>query len=333
MTDFERLVTEARARVSECTDAQSLENLRVEYLGKKGIVTEHLKSLSRLPADQRAAAGQSANQLKNTITDAIRQRKQALQTEGLQARLESERVDVTAPGGKQSIGCAHPVTQAMEKVEEIFSRIGFEVKEGPEVEDDFHNFEALNIPLHHPARAMHDTFYLDNDLMLRTHTSPMQIRVMQSTQAPIRIIVPGRVYRRDLDLTHSPMFHQVEGLVVDEIQKVSFARLKGVVNIFLREFFEEEEIQIRFRPSYFPFTEPSAEIDIRRGGERAGWLEVMGCGMVHPNVFKAVGVDTGLYAGYAFGLGVERLAMLKHGIDDMRLLFDNHLGFVSQFQS
>ncbi len=333
MTEFERLVSEACARIERCADAQDLENLRVEYLGKKGIVTERLKSLSQLPADQRAAIGQAANRLKDTIADAIRRRRQALREIELRDRLDSERVDVTAPGEEQDVGCAHPVTQVIEEVEELFSRIGFEVKEGPEAEDSFHNFEALNIPPHHPARAMHDTFYLANDLLLRTHTSPVQIRVMRSAQPPIRIIVPGRVYRRDLDPTHSPMFHQIEGLAVDEAREVSFARLKGVVNAFLREFFEGEEIRIRFRPSYFPFTEPSAEIDIRREGGQAGWLEVMGCGMVHPNVFKAVDTDAERYAGYAFGMGVERLAMLKYGIDDMRLLFDNHLAFLSQFRS
>lgn len=333
MTEYERLVLKACTRIEQCTDAQDLENLRIQYLGKKSIVSEHLRALGALPAAERAATGQAVNRLKETITDAIRRRRQTLQEIELQARLDSEWTDVTAPGERRDIGCTHPVTRVIEKVEELFSRIGFEVKEGPEAEDSFHNFEALNIPPQHPARAMHDTFYLDNDLLLRTHTSPVQIRVMLGEKAPLRIIVPGRVYRRDLDPTHSPMFHQIEGLVVDKIQAVSFARLKGVVNTFLREFFAGEAIQIRFRPSYFPFTEPSAEIDIRRGEEQAEWLEVMGCGMVHPNVLRAVGLDAECYAGYAFGMGVERLAMLKYGIDDMRLLFDNHLAFISQFRS
>ena len=329
MPQFEQLAAAARERISQCADSRALEAVRVEYLGRKGVVTGHLKSLGRLPHEERVANGKILNRVKDEINLAVEERRRELDAAGIQARLSSEQIDVSAPGKKQELGCRHPVMQVMERVAELFCRVGFEIREGPEVEDDFHNFEALNIPPHHPARAMHDTFYLGDDLLLRTHTSPVQIRVMQSTPPPVRIVVPGRVYRRDFDPTHSPMFHQLEGLVVDEAHKVSFAGLKGVVNAFLREFFEDSGVAIRFRPSYFPFTEPSAEVDIRRAG--GGWLEVMGCGMVHPNVLRAVELDADRYAGYAFGLGIERLAMLKYGVDDLRTFFDNHLGFVSQF--
>ncbi len=265
--------------------------------------------------------------------------KEALEAEQLQRRLASERVDVTLPGRGQESGGIHPVTRTLERIQSLLGQVGFEVVEGPEVEDDYHNFEALNIPAHHPARAMHDTFYFDPHTVLRTHTSPVQIRVMEGRQPPLRVIAPGRVYRCDSDLTHTPMFHQVEGLLIDE--QVSFAELKGLLISFMRAFFEQEDLQLRFRPSYFPFTEPSAEVDIQCvmcGGEgcrvcsHSGWLEVLGCGMVHPNVFANVGIDSERYTGFAFGLGVERLAMLRYGVNDLRLFFENDLGFLRQFR-
>jgi len=312
--------------------------VRVRYLGKKGLLTQQLKQLGKLPAAERPAAGQEINRIKQQVQEAIRTHGEALQFAALDAQLAGERIDVTLPGRGQSKGGLHPVTRTMHRIEQLFLPLGFVVEEGPEIEDDHHNFGALNIPDHHPARAMHDTFYFDAQTLLRTHTSPVQVRVMEEREPPLRIIAPGRVYRCDSDLTHTPMFHQVEGLLVDE--HASFASLKGLIDEFLRAFFEQEDLAVRFRPSYFPFTEPSAEVDIQcvmcagdgcRVCGHTGWLEVLGCGMVHPNVFENVGIDNERYTGFAFGMGVERLAMLRYGVNDLRLFFENDMGFLTQF--
>ena len=311
--------------------------MRVDYLGKKGQLTGLLKGLSNLTPEDRPKAGALINVVKQELQELIGERKTALDATAVKAKLEQESIDVTMPGRAKTIGGVHPVTQTIERMEDFFSAIGFDVVEGPEIEDDYHNFEALNIPAHHPARAMHDTFYVDEHTVLRTHTSPVQVRVMESQEPPLRIICPGRVYRCDSDLTHTPMFHQVEGLLIDEHS--SFSDLKGLIEDFLRVFFERD-LEVRFRPSYFPFTEPSAEVDIQcvncagkgcRVCSQTGWLEVMGCGMVHPKVFEAAGIDTEKYSGFAFGMGVERLAMLRYGVNDLRLFFDNDLRFLEQF--
>ncbi|MGD2054182.1 MAG: phenylalanine--tRNA ligase subunit alpha [Gammaproteobacteria bacterium] len=336
--DLQALTAKAQADIEAADSLDALDQIRVAYLGKKGELTSLLKTLGSLPADKRKAAGQDINKAKQEVQQAIEARKTSLQTAALQAKLASERIDVTLPGRGQSTGGLHPVTRTMQRIEELFSQLGFAIEQGPEIEDDYHNFEALNIPAHHPARAMHDTFYFDAQTLLRTHTSPVQVRHMQSDQPPLRIIAPGRVYRCDSDLTHTPMFHQVEGLLVDS--NVSFSDLMGTLADFLQHFFEDENLQTRFRPSYFPFTEPSSEVDIQCvmcGGEgcrvcgHTGWLEILGCGMVHPNVFKAVGIDNEEYTGYAFGMGVERLAMLRYGVNDLRLFFENDLKFLQQF--
>ena len=338
MEDLGKLGSEARSAIEAAADGQALEALRVAYLGKKGSITALLKDLGRLEPEQRPQAGAKINAVKEELQALIGQRKMALETAAVEAQLASDTVDVTLPGRAVTAGGLHPVTRTLERMEDFFAAIGFETVEGPEIEDDYHNFEALNIPAHHPARAMHDTFYIDDHTVLRTHTSPVQVRVMESRRPPIRVICPGRVYRCDSDLTHTPMFHQVEGLLIDE--ESSFADLKGVVEQFLHVFFENDQLPVRFRPSYFPFTEPSAEVDIRCvncGGEgcrvcsRTGWLEVMGCGMVHPRVFECSGIDAGRYSGFAFGMGVERLAMLRYGIDDLRVFFDNDIRFLEQF--
>lgn len=337
MVELEQIVDRAQAAVAEAADLSSLETLRVEYLGKKGQLTSLLKSLGSIPADQRPAAGAKINEAKQALQAQIEQSKTVLEVEALNRRLASETIDVSLPGRGQQGGGVHPVTRTMARIEAIFSRVGYSVEVGPEIEDDYHNFEALNIPSHHPARAMHDTFYINPSTVLRTHTSPVQVRTMETQQPPIRVICPGRVYRCDSDLTHTPMFHQVEGLVVDS--DISFADLKGVVDQFLKAFFEAD-LPVRFRPSYFPFTEPSAEVDIQCtncGGEgcrvcsHTGWLEVMGCGMVHPNVLASCNVDGEKYSGFAFGMGVERLAMLRYGVNDLRLFFENDLRFLKQF--
>jgi len=325
MQDTEKLLAEAQAVTAAAADLRALDQARVHYLGKKGEVTALLKGLGRLSETERPAAGKRINEVKQQIQSAIEQRRQELEQEILDARLAAETVDVTLPGRGQQPGGLHPVTQVLLDIEHLFGGMGFIIAEGPEIEDDYHNFEALNIPEQHPARAMHDTFYLGEDRLLRTHTSSVQIRYMQSHPPPLRVISPGRVYRCDSDMTHTPMFHQVEGLMVD--RDVTFADLKGVLEEFIRRFFETD-VQVRFRPSYFPFTEPSAEVDIM--GER-GWLEILGCGMVHPNVLENVGIDSNAYGGFAFGVGVERLAMLKYGIDDLRLFFDNDIRFLAQF--
>ena len=324
--EIDQIVKQALSEISGCDTQKALDEIRVRLLGKKGVLTEYLKSLGELPQAQRPAAGQAINDAKQQIQNAIGERKQQLQEQALDRTLAEQRIDVTLPGRGRHLGGLHPVTRTMQRIEELFSQLGFEVAEGPEVEDEYHNFEALNIPAHHPARAMHDTFYFADQTLLRTHTSPVQIRVMERQGPPLRIIAPGRVYRCDYDLTHSPMFHQVEGLVVDE--HITFADLKGILDQFLKAFFEDENLKTRFRPSYFPFTEPSAEVDVH--GEN-GWLEVLGCGMVHPEVFRHVTIDTERYTGYAFGMGVERLAMLRYGVNDLRLFFENDLRFLRQF--
>lgn len=335
--DIEQLVDETNQQIAASQDLAALDDVRVRYLGKSGVLTAQLKQLGRLPAEERPAAGQAINRAKRSLQEAIDQRREVLEQEALRARLNSERIDVTLPGRGAGRGGLHPVSRTLERIEQLFANAGFQVAEGPEIEDDHHNFEALNIPAHHPARAMHDTFYFDAHLLLRTHTSPVQIRVMENAEPPLKIIAPGRVYRCDSDLTHTPMFHQVEGFLVDE--SATFADLKGVVYDFLNAFFERE-LKVRFRPSYFPFTEPSAEVDIECvmcGGEgcrvcsHTGWLEVMGCGMIHPEVFRHVGIDSEKYSGYAFGMGVERLTMLRYGVNDLRLFFENDLRFLRQF--
>lgn len=337
MENLEPLANQARSAIAAAQDSATLEQLRVDYLGKKGQLTGLLKGLSNLTPEDRPKAGGLINLVKQELQELIGERKTALDATAVKAKLEQESIDVTMPGRAKTIGGVHPVTQTIERMEDFFSAIGFDVVEGPEIEDDYHNFEALNIPAHHPARAMHDTFYVDEHTVLRTHTSPVQVRVMESQEPPLRIICPGRVYRCDSDLTHTPMFHQVEGLLIDEHS--SFSDLKGLIEDFLRVFFERD-LEVRFRPSYFPFTEPSAEVDIQcvncagkgcRVCSQTGWLEVMGCGMVHPKVFEAAGIDTEKYSGFAFGMGVERLAMLRYGVNDLRLFFDNDLRFLEQF--
>ena len=338
MSSLDELEQQALQAVAEAGDAASLDDVRVRYLGKKGLLTQQLKQLGALPAEQRPAAGQEINRVKQQVQHAIEIRGELLQSSLLNEQLASETVDVTLPGRGHTQGGLHPVTHTLRRIEQLFRPLGFTVEEGPEIEDDHHNFGALNIPDHHPARAMHDTFYFDAHTLLRTHTSPVQVRVMEQRQPPLRIIAPGRVYRCDSDLTHTPMFHQVEGLLVDE--HVSFANLKGLIDEFLRAFFEREDLAVRFRPSYFPFTEPSAEVDIQCvmcAGEgcrvcgQSGWLEVLGCGMVHPKVFEQVGIDNERYTGFAFGMGVERLAMLRYGVNDLRLFFENDMNFLTQF--
>jgi phenylalanyl-tRNA synthetase alpha chain len=335
--NLDETLAAALQAITRAEDLPRLDHVRVDYLGKKGLFTEQMKQLGQLDPEQRRSAGQVINQAKDRFQEALQERKDALECKELERRLASESIDVTLPGRGQDVGGLHPVTITLRRIEKIFSSIGFGVVEGPEIEDDYHNFGALNIPEYHPARAMHDTFYFDAHTLLRTHTSPVQIRVMEAQQPPLKVIAPGRVYRCDSDLTHTPMFHQVEGFLVDT--DVSFADLKGVVYQFLRTFFEKDS-QVRFRPSYFPFTEPSAEVDIEcvicngagcRVCGQSGWLEVMGCGMIHPEVFNSVNIDNEQYSGFAFGMGVERLSMLRYGINDLRLFFENDLKFLQQF--
>jgi len=335
--NIEEILRQALEALAGVQDLKQLDQIRVDYLGKKGLFTLQMKTLGKMEPEQRKQAGQIINQAKNQLQQALEQARTALQQAELAKRLAAEAVDVTLPGRGHGVAGLHPVTTTLRRIAQIFAAVGFKVVEGPEIEDDYHNFEALNIPAHHPARAMHDTFYFDAHTLLRTHTSPVQVRVMEAEKPPLKVIAPGRVYRCDSDLTHTPMFHQVEGFLVDD--DVSFADLKGVVYEFLRAFFEKD-IQVRFRPSYFPFTEPSAEVDIEcvmcdgqgcRVCGQTGWLEVMGCGMIHPEVFKAVAIDGEHYSGFAFGMGVERLAMLRYGINDLRLFFENDLRFLQQF--
>ncbi|MBK8969826.1 MAG: phenylalanine--tRNA ligase subunit alpha [Hahellaceae bacterium] len=331
MQDLDAIVASARADVAAASSEQALEQLRVDYLGKKGQITARLKDLGKLSAEERPAAGALINQAKEDVQALINSAKSRMAEAALNDKLQAESIDVTLPGRTEAPGSLHPVTRTLNRIEDFFSRCGYTVEEGPEIEDDYHNFEALNIPAHHPARAMHDTFYFNASTLLRTHTSPVQIRTMERGKPPFRMICPGRVYRCDSDMTHTPMFHQVEGLLVD--RQVSFADLKSTIVEFLREFFEKD-LQVRFRPSYFPFTEPSAEVDIEWGRDSDGsirWLEVMGCGMVHPKVFQAAGIDPETWRGFAFGLGVERLAMLRYGVNDLRMFFENDMRFLEQF--
>jgi phenylalanyl-tRNA synthetase alpha chain len=338
MADLDGLLQQAIERVEATQKASDLEAVRVAYLGKKGELTSLLKTLGSLSAAERPVFGDAVNRAKQQVETALNQRRAQLQQEQLAAQLASETLDPTLPGRGDSAGGLHPISRTLRRIETLFRQLGFEVHEGPELEDDYHNFEALNIPADHPARAMHDTFYCADGLLLRTHTSPVQIRAMEQQGPPIRLIAPGRVYRRDSDLTHTPMFHQVEGLMID--RDISLANLKGLLSRFLQLFFEQDNLKTRFRPSFFPFTEPSAEVDVACVGcggngcricSHTGWLEVLGSGMVHPNVLKNVGLDTEQYSGFAFGMGVERLAMLRYEIDDLRIFFDNDLRFLRQF--
>jgi phenylalanyl-tRNA synthetase alpha chain len=336
--ELARMLTEADAQLQAAADVAAVEALRVHYLGKKGALTDQLKHLGGLPPEQRPLFGKLVNDAKETLTAALAARRAALEAQAQAHRLGAEKIDVTLPGRGLHTGGLHPITRTLERLETLFTRMGFDVADGPEVEDDYHNFEALNIPPNHPSRAMHDTFYFDAHRLLRTHTSPVQIRYMEHAQPPLRVIAAGRVYRCDSDVTHTPMFHQIEGLMVDE--GVSFADLKGVLGDFLEQFFEQK-LKLRLRPSYFPFTEPSAEVDIScvicgaegcRVCKHTGWLEVLGCGMVHPEVFRHVGIDSERWTGFAFGLGVERLAMLRYGVNDLRLFYENDLRFLRQFR-
>jgi phenylalanyl-tRNA synthetase alpha chain len=337
VSDLRQLIAQALSEVAASAELAALEEMRVRWLGKKGVLTEQLKALGNLPATERPAAGQRINEAKERVQTAIEARRSELERIEDERRLAAGRIDVTLPGRGEERGGLHPVTKARLRIETLFRSAGFEVATGPEIEDDFHNFEALNIPPDHPARAMHDTFYFPDGRLLRTHTSPVQIRALLAHGAPIAIIAPGRVYRCDADVTHSPMFHQLEGLVVGE--NVSFANMKAILHGFVEAFFEKD-LAMRLRPSYFPFTEPSAEVDMTcvfcdgkgcRVCKQTGWLEISGCGMVHPNVLKASGVDPERYTGYAFGAGIDRLAMLRYDVNDVRLFFDNDLRFLKQF--
>ena len=337
MENLQSLESLAREAIALADDGAALDQVRVAYLGKKGSITDLLKGLGKLSAEERPAAGAEINKVKEVLNDLIAERKAALAAVAITKKLASETVDVTLPGRGQDNGGLHPVTRTIERIAEFFEAMGFDTVEGPEIEDDYHNFEALNIPAHHPARAMHDTFYISETTVLRTHTSPVQVRVMETSEPPLKVICPGRVYRCDSDLTHTPMFHQVEGLLISD--DTSFADLKGIVEEFLRVFFEKQ-LAVRFRPSYFPFTEPSAEVDIQcvmcsgagcRVCSQTGWLEVMGCGLVHPEVLEKSGIDSEVYSGFAFGFGVDRLAMLLYEVDDLRLFFENDLRFLKQF--
>jgi phenylalanyl-tRNA synthetase alpha chain len=337
MSDLNELVTKATAAVEAATEIKALEDVRVSYLGKKGELTALLKGLGQLSAEDRPAAGAKINEAKQSVQELLETKKAKFEQAAIDEKLSSEALDVTLPGRQVDVGGLHPVTMVMQRIENFFRSAGYEVVEGPEIEDDYHNFEALNIPQHHPARAMHDTFYFNPNMLLRTHTSPVQVRTMEDREPPFRIICPGRVYRVDSDLTHTPMFHQIEGLLIDK--ESSFADLKGTIIEFLQVFFEKD-LEVRFRPSYFPFTEPSAEVDVQcvhcsgkgcRVCSHTGWLEVMGSGMVHPRVLEMSGIDPEVYSGFAFGMGPDRLAMLRYGVNDLRLFFDNDLRFLQQF--
>ncbi|MCJ7556470.1 MAG: phenylalanine--tRNA ligase subunit alpha [Gammaproteobacteria bacterium] len=337
MSELTRIVEQALGEIEAVVDLAMLDQLRVQYLGKKGLISLQMKTLGALPVEERPLFGKLVNEAKDEVANRIAVRKEILESQALDARLGSEKVDVTLPGRGRTPGGMHPVSRSMRRIETLFQRAGFAVERGPEIEDEFHNFEALNIPDYHPARAMHDTFYFPDGRLLRTHTSPVQIRAMVGQKPPFKLIAPGRVYRCDSDLTHTPMFHQVEGLVVDH--DVSMANLKSILQQFLQQFFERD-LRVRLRPSYFPFTEPSAEVDIEcvmcggvgcRVCSGTGWIEILGCGMVHPNVLRQVGIDPEEYTGYAFGMGVERLTMLRYGVNDLRLFFENDLRFLRQF--
>jgi phenylalanyl-tRNA synthetase alpha chain len=327
MDQLNQLIDQAKKDFASCSKLAELDHIKSKFLGKSGPITEAMKSLASLSPEEKPKKGAEINQVKKQIEALLETRKQEISNLELNEKLEKEKIDVTLPSRPKMKGSLHPVMNTIDEISTIFHGIGFDVADGPEIEDDFHNFTALNIPESHPARAMHDTFYVNKEYVLRTHTSPVQIRYMENNTPPIQIISPGRVYRVDSDATHSPMFHQVEGLVINE--DVNFANLKGVVQSFLQSFFEDENLTIRFRPSYFPFTEPSAEIDMSWND---GWLEIGGCGMVHPNVLKHVNIDPEMYQGFAFGLGVERLTMLKYGINDLRHFFNHDLRFLEQFK-
>jgi phenylalanyl-tRNA synthetase alpha chain len=339
MPDLKSIRETALEEIDAAADAASLDAVRVLYLGKKGGLTSLLKELGKLPAEQRPAAGADINKVKSILQGAISLKREVLEKTAIDAKLNAEAIDVTLPGRNTDIGGLHPVTIVLQRIEQFFRGVGYDVVEGPEIEDDYHNFEALNLPAHHPARAMHDTFYFNPNLLLRTHTSPVQVRVMEERKPPFRIICPGRVYRVDQpDPSHLPMFHQVEGLLIDH--ESSFADLKGTIVEFLRVFFERDDLEVRFRPSYFPFTEPSAEVDVQcvhcngngcRVCGNTGWLEVMGSGMVHPKVLEYSGIDPEEFSGFAFGMGPDRLAMLRYGVDDLRHYLDNDLRFLKQF--
>lgn len=335
---LDSLLQRAATAIASASDSEALDAVRVAYLGKKGKITDKLRQLGQLSVAERPAVGQAINTVKVQIQALLEDRRSAINKQCMADRLKREAIDITLPGRRVQSGGLHPVTLTMDRIQKMFGKLGFDVVEGPEIEDNFHNFEALNIPAHHPARAMHDTFYVDEHHLLRTHTSPVQIRILENQKPPVCIIAPGRVYRCDSDLTHTPMFHQVEGLLVDE--NVSFSSLKGILEEFLRLFFEQDNLTTRFRPSYFPFTEPSMEVDMGcvmcvgkgcRVCHYTGWLEVLGCGMVHPEVFRHVGLESYDLTAYAFGMGVERLAMLRYGINDLRLFFENDLRFLKQF--
>ncbi|WP_321326796.1 phenylalanine--tRNA ligase subunit alpha [Thiomicrorhabdus sp.] len=328
---LQNIVSQAQAAVAEVTDLSKLDELRVQFLGKKGDFTELMKTLGKLSAEERPKAGQVINEAKQVVQSLLNAKKKELDDAKLAQKLAEETIDITLPGRDADVGSLHPVTRTLARIETLFSNAGFDVETGPEIEDDWHNFEALNIPETHPARAMHDTFYINENTVLRTHTSGVQIRTMENKKPPLRIIAPGRVYRCDSDQTHTPMFHQVEGLIIEK--NASFAQLRALLIEFLRQFFEDENLKTRFRPSYFPFTEPSAEVDIATDLFGDGrWIEVLGCGMVHPNVLKNVGIDPDEYTGLAFGLGVERLAMLRYNVKDLRQFFENDLRFLQQFK-
>jgi phenylalanyl-tRNA synthetase alpha chain len=338
MKNLEEIIAEATSLMDSIDDPNELENVKARYLGKSGVLTELLKSLGKLSAEERPAMGSRINEAKNILEATLKNRRNVIQEKELSAKLAEEALDITLPGRGIGKGGLHPVTQTLSRIEALFHSVGFSVASGPEIETDFYNFTALNIPENHPARAMHDTFYVDNGNLLRTHTSPVQIHYMQNNEPPIKVIAPGRVYRCDSDVTHTPMFHQVEGLWIDE--NANFSALKGILADFMANFFEREDLPVRFRPSFFPFTEPSAEMDIGcvicdgkgcRVCSHTGWLEVLGCGMVHPNVLKHVDIDSEQYTGFAFGLGVERLTMLRYGVNDLRLFFENDLRFLKQF--
>ncbi|ETI61222.1 phenylalanine--tRNA ligase subunit alpha [Marinomonas profundimaris] len=331
MENLKQILADALSAVAASESESALDDVRVHYLGKKGALTALLKQLGNVSAEDRPKFGQMVNEAKDQVQEKITERKAMLTSAALNAKLATETIDISLSGKGQEVGGLHPVTRTMERIETFFRGIGFDVAAGPEIEDDYHNFEALNIPAHHPARAMQDTFYFNPTTVLRTHTSPVQVRTMEQTQPPIRIICPGRVYRCDSDQTHTPMFHQVEGLLIDE--NISFADLKGILQQFLNVFFEDD-LKVRFRPSYFPFTEPSIEVDIMRTNSKGeeSWLEVLGCGMVHPKVLEMSGIDSEKYTGFAFGMGVERFAMLRYKVDDLRMFFENDLRFLKQFK-
>lgn len=337
MKDIESTISQAIEAIEAASNLQQLDELRVQYLGKKGTITQSLKTLGSLPPEERKAFGQKINQAKQSLQGKIQVRKTDLEAAALSSALENEKLDITLPGKSNQLGSLHPITLVLEDITRLFESIGFKVETGPEVENEYYNFEALNIPETHPARAMHDTFYFANNTLLRTHTSPVQIRAMEQQTPPLRVIAPGRVYRCDSDVTHTPMFHQVEGLMIDK--DVHFTHLKGILDGFLKAFFGQE-VSTRFRPSYFPFTEPSAEVDIAcvkchgkgcRICKQTGWLEVLGCGMVHPKVLEYGHIDPNSYSGFAFGLGVERFAMLRYGVDDLRFFFENDARLLNQF--